>query len=130
MSSTQPESHSSYLVPNTGSTARDYCMLERNLLSHIKLALLLSVLSASILLRARLVPIDEGQKPNGGTPLASVEFAAAILCIVAGGWEYYQGYWDLRTSRPFLVAPKIHLTLMSLVATTVFGTCIALLVFA
>lgn len=81
-------------------------MLERNILSHLKLAVLLSILSASILLRARLVPIADSGKENGGVPLASVEFAAAILCICAGGWEYYQGYWDLRTSRPFLAAPK------------------------
>lgn len=101
-----PVGTSSYLVPNTGSAARDYCMLERNLLSHLKLALLLSVLSASILLRARLVPAEEMEKEDGGLPLASVEFAAALLCIVAGGWEYYHGYWDLRTSRAFLVGPK------------------------
>ncbi|KAF5338395.1 hypothetical protein D9611_012531 [Ephemerocybe angulata] len=121
-------SPSSYLIPNTGSNARDYCMLERNLLSHLKLALLLSVLSASILLRARLVPVKDAGKEDGGLPLASLEFAAAVLCIAAGGWEYYQGYWDLKTSRPFLVAPKLHLTIMSFVAFVVFGTCIVLLV--
>ncbi|KAJ3538160.1 hypothetical protein NMY22_g5282 [Coprinellus aureogranulatus] len=119
---------SSYLIPNEGSTARDYCMLERNILSHLKLALLLSVLSASIILRARLVPVTDTTKEDGGLPLACVEFAAAILCIGAGGWEYYQGYWDLKNSRAFLAAPKVHLTLMSLVAATIFGTAIALLV--
>jgi len=102
--SSQPRS--SYLIPNTGSAARDYCMLERNLLSHLKLALLLSVLSASILLRARLVPVEDAGKENGGIPLASVEFAAALVCVAAGSWEYYQGYWDLKTMRPFLAAPK------------------------
>lgn len=81
-------------------------MLERNILSHLKLALLLSILSTSIILRARLVPEAEHTKNDGGLPLASVEFATAVLCIGAGGWEYYQGYWDLKTSRAFLVAPK------------------------
>jgi hypothetical protein len=102
---TSPSS-SSYFIPNTGSTARDYCMLERNLLSHLKLALLLSILSASIILRARLVPVADYDNEDGGVPLASVEFAAAVVCIVAGGWEYYQGYWDLKSGRAFLVAPK------------------------
>ena len=43
-------------IVNTGSTARDWCMLERNILSHIKLDLLLSLLS---LLRARLSGSDD-----------------------------------------------------------------------
>ena len=111
MSTTSPSSSSSYLIPNVGSTARDYCMLERNLLSHLKLALLLSILSASIILRARLVPTADYNNEDGGVPLASVEFAAAVVCIVAGGWEYYQGYWDLKSGRAFLVAPKCVLWL-------------------
>ena len=109
---TPSPSSSSYLIPNVGSTARDYCMLERNLLSHLKLALLLSILSASIILRARLVPVTDYNKEDGGMPLASVEFAAALVCIVAGGWEYYQGYWDLKNGRAFLVATKYVLFLV------------------
>ncbi|TFK39868.1 hypothetical protein BDQ12DRAFT_722075 [Crucibulum laeve] len=117
-----------YIVENSGSTARDFCMLERNILSHIKLALLLSLLSSSVLLQARLVP-DEGTKEHSGEiPLASVHFAAAIASIVAGSWEYYSGYWDLRKTRAFLASAKPHLIVMSAVAGVIFGTCIVLLV--
>ncbi|KAH6915904.1 hypothetical protein BKA70DRAFT_1254102 [Coprinopsis sp. MPI-PUGE-AT-0042] len=116
------------IVENTGSTARDYAMMERNLLSHLKLAILLSLLASSVLLRARLVPQDERTKQNGGIPMASVEFAAALLCIAAGGWEYWQNYQDLRSQRAFLTAPKFHDTIMAVVAATVFGTCVALLI--
>lgn len=94
-------------VDNVGSQARDFCMLERNLLSHIKLALLLALLSWSVLLRARLVPEQpEDEGDSGGIPLSAVEFGAALTCVAAGSWEYYQGYWDLRTSTPFLRATK------------------------
>lgn len=82
-------------------------MLERNLLSHLKLALLLGLTSWSVLLRARLVP--EQQKDSGSTggiPLAAVEYGAALACVIGGCWEYYQGYWDLRQSVPFLRATK------------------------
>ncbi|KAH9479435.1 hypothetical protein JR316_0008029 [Psilocybe cubensis] len=116
----------SNMVPNTGSTARDFCMLERNILSHFKLALLLSLMSSSFLLHVRLVPVEHESK--GGVPLASVEFAAAMLAIVAGIWEYYSGYADLRQTRAFLAATKPHLILMSVVAGVVFGTCIVLVV--
>ncbi|KAF7370614.1 hypothetical protein MSAN_00694400 [Mycena sanguinolenta] len=83
------------LVANTGSTARDFCMLERNLLSHLKLALVLSLLSSSVLLRARLVPDNTStdSSPTTGIVVASLQFIAALAAIGAGAWEYYCGYW-------------------------------------
>lgn len=97
----------SYLIENTGSTARDFCFLERNILSHLKIALLLSLLSSSLLLRARLVPEKEPHSESGGeVPLAIIEFTTAIACIVAGAFEYYSGYWDLRYARAFMAAAK------------------------
>lgn len=99
----------SHMIQNNGSTARDFCMLERNLLSHLKLALLLSLLSSSVLLRARLVP-DPGDEPevgeSAGIPLAGVQVAASLAAIAAGAWEYHSGYRDLRNMRAFLVAAK------------------------
>ncbi|KAF7356612.1 hypothetical protein MVEN_00995300 [Mycena venus] len=117
------------MIANTGSTARDFCMLERNLLSHLKLALLLSLLSSSVLLRARLVPEDNPTQMSGttGVVVASLQFTAAIAAIIAGVWEYYCGYWDLRNMHAFLVAVKPHLGIMSLVAAVVFLTCIIVL---
>lgn len=102
-----------YTLENTGSTARDFAMLERNILSHLKLALLLSLLSSSVLLRARLVP-DNTTAPTtskAGIPIASVQFAASIAAIAAGCWEYHCGYRDLRNMRAFLVATKYVLFL-------------------
>jgi hypothetical protein len=97
----------STLVENTGSTARDFCMLERNILSHVRLALLLALLSSSVLLRARLVPNDNPQHPPASDlPMAAVQFAASIAAIAAGIWEYQSGYRDLRNLRAFLVSTK------------------------
>ncbi|KAJ7115945.1 hypothetical protein C8R44DRAFT_793719 [Mycena epipterygia] len=117
------------MVENKGSAARDFCMLERNLLSHLKLALLLSLLSSSVLLRARLVPDDTPTKMTGttGVVVASLQFTAAIAAILAGVWEYYCGYWDIRNMHAFLVAVKPHLAIISLVAAVVFFTCIIVL---
>ncbi|KAJ7252783.1 hypothetical protein B0H12DRAFT_1017937 [Mycena haematopus] len=118
----------SSLVANAGSTARDFCMLERNLLSHLKLALLLSLLSSSVLLRARLVPVaDNPTTPSTAIAVASLQFTAALATIGAGVWEYYCGYRDLRNMHAFLVAVKPHLGIMSLVSAVVFLTCIIVL---
>ncbi|KAJ7091351.1 hypothetical protein B0H15DRAFT_778064, partial [Mycena belliarum] len=111
------------------SPARDFCMLERNLLSHLKLALLLSLLSSSVLLRARLVPEDNPapMPRTTGIVVASLQFAAALAAIAAGVWEYYCGYRDICNMHAFLVAVKPHLAIMSLVAAVVFLTCIIVL---
>ena len=79
-----------------GSEARDFAMLERNLLSHLRLALILSLSFASLLLQARLpTPSDPGsaQTPRSRTGLAIswIELIAAVLAIAAGLWEYWQG---------------------------------------
>ncbi|KAF8216467.1 hypothetical protein K438DRAFT_1797256 [Mycena galopus ATCC 62051] len=119
----------SAIIANTGSTARDFCMLERNLLSHLKLALMLSLLSSSVLLRARLVPDSAPTDLSGtkGIVVASLQFIAALVAIGAGAWEYYCGYWDLRNMHAFLVAVEPHLGLMSVVAGVVFITCVIVL---
>ncbi|EEB92611.1 hypothetical protein MPER_08853 [Moniliophthora perniciosa FA553] len=120
------------LVDNTGSTARDFCMLERNLLSHIKLALLLFLISCSLLLHSRLVP-DPGDNDDVGNsviglPLASVEMVAALAVLAAGIWEYQNGFRDLMDMRAFLAGKKPYLLLMTCVVAVVIGTCIILLV--
>lgn len=89
-------------------------MLERNILSHLKLALLLSLLSSAILLHARLpTPSedDSGEKPppsgsKAELPMATLEMVAALAAIAAGVWEYWCGDRDLRNMRAFLVANK------------------------
>jgi len=85
-------------------------MLERNIISHLRLALLLSLLSSSLLLHARLVPSTNPNERNDasaiGISLACLQFAAAIASIFAGLWEYYRGFQDMKMARALLGAPK------------------------
>jgi hypothetical protein len=83
-------------------------MLERNILAHIKVALLLSLLSSACILHVRLVPdVDDHSEPSkAGVPLASVLFAGSLIALSAGGWEYYNGCRDLMDMRAFLIATK------------------------
>lgn len=85
-------------------------MLERNILSHLKLALLLSVLSSSLLLQTRLVPSEGDSEDIGastyGMPLSILQFIAAILAVVAGVWEFLSGCNDLQHMTTFLNSPK------------------------
>ncbi|KAL1659087.1 hypothetical protein GGF50DRAFT_131293 [Schizophyllum commune] len=108
MSATSPFRHACPpLYENTGSTARDYLMLERNLLTHLKLALLLSIVASSVLLKAKIVPSEgdgftEGGRRSGWLALASFEFAAALFTIGAAVWQYFDASEDMRRARPFM----------------------------
>ncbi|EKM50019.1 uncharacterized protein PHACADRAFT_105539 [Phanerochaete carnosa HHB-10118-sp] len=119
------------LCENTGSAARDFAMLERNLLSHLRLAALLLLLAASILLNARLPsssdPSGDTPHSSGRIPLASIEVAAAVVAIGAGIWEYRRGYQEMQDMKGFLTAVKPHFYVMSAVAVVVFTTCIILI---
>lgn len=106
-------------VPNKGSTARDFCFLERNILSHLKLALLLSLLSSSSLLHARLPSpdSDSDSESSHAFPVACIQFAAALAAIGAGLWQFWSGDADLRSSRAFLVASKYFSSLFPIICT-------------
>lgn len=120
------------LYENTGSTARDYLMLERNLLTHLKLALLLSIVAASVILKAKLVPsTEDASQTEGERPqwlaLASFEFAAALFTIGAALWQYYDASDDMRTARPFMESSRVHTAIMTGVVVVIFTTCIVYL---
>lgn len=93
-----------------GSSVRDFCMLERNYLSHFKLVLLLLLLSCSALLNTRLpAPGSEGGhhgKQKADFPISTLQIIAAVLTIIAAVWEYHRGVRDLLKVRAFLVGTK------------------------
>ncbi|ELU43886.1 hypothetical protein AG1IA_02076 [Rhizoctonia solani AG-1 IA] len=104
-SSSRSSGSSSSFVPNTGSTARDYCTIERTLLSFSRLGLVLFVLSASLLLKARLPGPEDNNDETGGEaalPLASVFLVASILAIISGWMGYESDLRGLREERAFV----------------------------
>ncbi|EJD02069.1 uncharacterized protein FOMMEDRAFT_87808 [Fomitiporia mediterranea MF3/22] len=124
-------------IENTGSTARDWCMLERNILSHVKLCLLLFLLSASVLLRTRLTSpsndTDNDEDPStphshaASLTLACVLMACSLVALAAGTWEYWSSDRDMRTKRAFMNANKLHPVMLTAVSGIVFAICIVLL---
>ncbi|KDQ61377.1 hypothetical protein JAAARDRAFT_171555 [Jaapia argillacea MUCL 33604] len=117
-------------VHNVGSAARDFCMIERNLLSHFKLALLLSLISSSVLLRAKLTSDEapaSGSGKDAALPMATLQMVAALISVGAGLWEYQTSCQDLRDERAFLAATKPHFAIMTIVAGVVLTTCVLLL---
>ncbi|KAF8682856.1 hypothetical protein RHS04_02782 [Rhizoctonia solani] len=129
-SSSRSSGSSSSFVPNTGSTARDYCTIERTLLSFSRLGLVLFVLSASLLLKARLPGPEDNNDETGGEaalPLASVFVVASILAIISGWMGYESDLRGLREERAFVGGYKFTEIVVVLVAMLLFATCLLLL---
>lgn len=93
-----------------GSNVRDFCMLERNFLSHFKLVLLLMLLSSSALLGARLPGLSSGSDQEAlgkaSLPVAIIQLLAAFATIAAAIWEYHSGVKDLLGLRAFLAVTR------------------------
>lgn len=92
-----------------GSTVRDFCMLERNFLSHFKLVLLLMLLLSSALLEIRLPSpsgSDGGSLGKASLPLAIIQLLAAFTTIAAAVWEYHSGVKDLLRVRAFFAVTR------------------------
>ncbi|KZP09905.1 hypothetical protein FIBSPDRAFT_900149 [Athelia psychrophila] len=113
------------MVDNVGSTARDYCMLERNLLSYFKLALLLSLLSSSVLLKVRLPgPVEDS---HAGVPMASIQILASLAALAVGLHSYWTDQKAMRNMRAFLMTQNSHLGILTLMLGLVITTAIVLL---
>lgn len=109
------------MVDNIGSAARDYCMLERNLLSYFKLgeldlshschpslivqpALILSLLSSSVLLKVRLPgPV---QSSHAGVPMAAIQMLGSLAALAVGLYGYWTDQKAMRNMRVFLMTKQ------------------------
>ncbi|CAE6503524.1 unnamed protein product [Rhizoctonia solani] len=128
--SSSRSSGSSSFVPNTGSAARDYCTIERTLLSFARLGLVLFVLSASLLLKARLPgPEDENTEAGGpaALPLGTIFMGTSLLAIISGWMGYESDLKGLLNERAFVGGYKFTEIVVVLVAMLLFATCLLLL---
>jgi len=114
-------------VDNVGSEARDFngkhsvlsfespietiqIAIERTYLSHIRLGLLLSLLSAAILLNARLPDPTKAASNQGlptyTVPLGTLFFIASILGLAAGLFNYERLWKGLKNGAAFVQSSR------------------------
>ncbi|KZT37000.1 hypothetical protein SISSUDRAFT_988406 [Sistotremastrum suecicum HHB10207 ss-3] len=117
-------------VENVGSTTRDFLALERNWLTHIRLVVLLSLLSSSILLRSRLSlsPNAPRDLPHSALPVGSLYFAGAVAVSIASIVQYRSRFRDFFSFKGFLRPSLAHTIVVTMVALLVFVTCVLLLI--
>src|SRR5258708_29739940 len=86
--------------------------IERTYLSHLRLGVVLTLLSASILLNARLpAPTGDGDPTSDrnqlqGLRFGSLYFVAALAAFVGGLLNYDKLWSDMKSGRAFVQSPK------------------------
>jgi len=107
--------------------------IERTLLTYLRLGLLLSLLSSSLLLHARIPnPEGEAELDNDkrvAIPLGSIYFVAAIAALLVGWWKYEESWRGLRDGKGFIEGSQSAIveTVVVLIVILVIGTCFYLL---
>ena len=85
--------------------------IERTYLSHLRLGVVLALLSASILLNARLPDPNGDRDPTNspslhGLGFGSVYFVAALAALFGGLINYDKLWSDMKNGRAFVQSPK------------------------
>jgi len=121
-------------VDNIASEARDFCAIERTYLSHLRLGVVLTLLSASILLNARLpAPNADGDPTSDhdqlqGLRFGSLYFAAALAAFFGGLLNYDKLWSGMKNGRAFVQSPRFYTIILTLISGLIIATVIVLLV--
>ncbi|KAF8590009.1 hypothetical protein K439DRAFT_238973 [Ramaria rubella] len=98
------------MINNEGSTARDFLAFERNFLTQCRFGLLLSLLSSSFLLRARIPSPDTTQNSSTSEsarlPFGYIYFGFGFGGICLALWYYALSNKRLRAKYAFLGVTK------------------------
>jgi len=120
-------------VDNMASEARDFCTIERTYLSHLRLGLVLGLLSASILLNARLPASHDDEDPASGRSqlrglgFGSVYLAAAVAVFFGGLLNYDKLWSDMKSGRALVQSPRFYTVVLTLISALILATVIVLL---
>ncbi|POY72562.1 hypothetical protein BMF94_4389 [Rhodotorula taiwanensis] len=119
----------SHLIPNQGSTARDYLARERNFMSWIKLTVSLAVISVALLVRFQF---GSGTLPEweqrGQMPLGILFFVASLGSLVSAILTFYRSQSGYARHKAFVYAGRAADALMISIAVLTLTTCIIILV--
>ncbi|KAI1327517.1 hypothetical protein F5Y16DRAFT_192458 [Xylariaceae sp. FL0255] len=116
------------LFDNESSDARDHCANERTFLSYLRLSVYMSVVSVAIALSFHLRSAPSPLERRIAKPLGLVFWLLSAACLAVGLGNYIKSV-NLYGRRAAIVQSGLRTqAVMSLVALSIIGTCIVLLV--
>ncbi|KAI1762904.1 hypothetical protein GGR53DRAFT_499707 [Hypoxylon sp. FL1150] len=118
------------LVENESSDARDHCANERTFLSYMRLSIYMAIVAIAIVLSFHLKSQPSHLELRMARPLGIVFWLLSISCLVLGFGNYIKTL-DKYSKKVAIVQTGWRTqSIMSLIAISIVGTCVILLVIA
>ncbi|KAI0857639.1 hypothetical protein F4860DRAFT_351946 [Xylaria cubensis] len=116
------------LFDNDSSDARDHCANERTFLASLRLSVTMSVVAVAIAVSFHLRSVPTAVEQRIAKPLGLIFWLLSVACLVVGLGNYITTV--NKYSRKVAIVQSGWRTqfIMSFIAFSIFGTCIALIV--
>ncbi|KAI0387855.1 hypothetical protein F5Y04DRAFT_286817 [Hypomontagnella monticulosa] len=118
------------LVENESSDTRDHCANERTFLSYLRLSVYMAIVSIAIVLSFHLKSQPSHLELRMAQPLGIIFWLLSLACLILGFGNYIKTL-DKYSKKVAIVQTGWRTqSIMSLVALSIIGTCVVLLVIA
>ncbi|KAI0520923.1 hypothetical protein F5B22DRAFT_644663 [Xylaria bambusicola] len=116
------------LFENENSDARDHCANERTFLASLRLSVTMSIVAVAIAVSFHLRSAPTALEQHIAQPLGLVFWLLSVACLVAGLGNYIKTVNKYSRKVAIVQSGWRTQSIMSFVAFSIFGTCVALLV--
>ncbi|KAI6091400.1 hypothetical protein F4821DRAFT_255220 [Hypoxylon rubiginosum] len=118
------------LVENESSDTRDHCANERTFLSYLRLSIYMAIVAIAIVLSFHLKSQPSHLELRMARPLGIIFWLLSLSCLVLGFGNYIKTL-DKYSKKVAIVQTGWRTqSIMSLIALSIVGTCVILLVIA
>ncbi|KAI1192159.1 hypothetical protein F5B17DRAFT_1976 [Nemania serpens] len=116
------------LFDNEASDARDHCANERTFLASLKLSVYMSVVAVAISVSFHLRAPPSALEQRIAKPLGLVFWLLSVACLLAGLGNYVTTVNKFGQKVAIVQSGWRTQVIMSIIAFSIFGTCVTLLV--
>ncbi|KAL0472384.1 hypothetical protein QR685DRAFT_234298 [Neurospora intermedia] len=122
------------LFENESSDCRDHCANERTFLSFLRLSIYMAIVSVAIVLSFHLRKAASDLELRMAKPLGIIFWVLSVSCLGVGVANYIPGFYAPETVNKYSRRAAIVQTgwrtqiIMGIIALSIFGACITLLV--
>ncbi|KAI1302964.1 hypothetical protein F5Y03DRAFT_192553 [Xylaria venustula] len=116
------------LFDNDSSDARDHCANERTFLASLKLSIYMTVVAVAIAVSFHLRSAPSALEQRLARPLGLIFWLLSVACLAAGLGNYIKTVNKYSRKVAIVQSGWRTQSLMSFIAFSIFGTCVALIV--
>ncbi|KAI0435319.1 hypothetical protein F5Y09DRAFT_1155 [Xylaria sp. FL1042] len=116
------------IFDNESSDARDHCANERTFLASLKLSIMMSVVAVAIAVSFHLRSAPSALEQRIARPLGLIFWLLSVACLAAGLGNYVKTVNKYSQKVAIVQSGWRTQSLISFIAFSIFGTCVALII--